>query len=257
MRLTNNANLPSPLVKAISNDSYDRGQCDFTVTELLVPPRARALTRRHWLEIEEDASDMIWRLIGQIGHAILERAADPAYSEHRFYGKVAGKTISGRADLHFDGGYYHIWDYKFTSMYGVRNGIKAEWEQQVNMLRFLAVNQLRFSSSTPIERASQLNKGSVCVIYRDWYKSMAGVRHLYPAHGVEVFPVRIWPMAQTLKFMEGRVRAHLASEVILPQCTDEERWYDKRKNEYKRCRLYCRAYPFCSQANPNLMEESL
>jgi len=255
MRLTNDANLPSPLVKAISNDSYDRGECDFTVTELLVPPRARALTRRHWLEIEEDASDMIWRLLGQIGHTILERAADPAYSEHRFYGKVAGKTVSGRADLHYDGGYYHIWDYKFTSMYTVKDGMKPEWEQQVNMLRWLAVHQLKYvpMSKTPWK----IDRGSICVVYRDWYKSLVGVRRNYPTHGVQVLPVRLWPLTHTLKFMEGRVRAHMASEVILPQCTDEERWYDKRKNEYKRCRLYCRAYPFCSQANPNLMEESL
>jgi len=258
VRLTNNANLPSPLVKAILNDGYDRGACDFTVTELLQPPRARALVAQHYGEITEDAADMIWRLVGQIGHAILERAADPTYSEHRFYGKVAGKMISGRADLHFDGGYYHIWDYKFTSMYTVREGIKPEWEQQVNMLRWLAVHHLKhtFSNQT-IRKASEINRGSICVIYRDWYESLVGLRRDYPMHGVQVFPVKLWPLTHTQKFMEGRVRAHLASKHDLPLCTDEERWFNAKKGEYKRCRVYCRAYPFCKQANPALMEEPI
>src|SRR5215471_11054104 len=288
MRLTNNANLPSPLVKAVSNDSYDRGACDFTVTELLVPPRARALTRAHWDDIVEDASEMIWRLIGQIGHSILERAADPAYSERRFYGKVAGNTISGRADLHFDGGYYHLWDYKFTSVYTAKGGMKPEWEQQVNMLRWLAVNENRKAGiKFPID------KGSICAIYRDWSKPRAAREPDYPQIDVQVLPVKLWPLDQTLKFMEGRVRAHLAARNKLPLCTDEERWateekwavkkkgnkraervfdnekqaefaakqwgmeVEHRPKEYKRCALYCRAYPFCKQANPNLMEQAI
>ena len=289
MRLTNNAGLPSPLVKAVSNDSYDRGQCDFTVTELLVPSRAWSLSRQHEQEIVEDASDLIWRLLGQIGHLVLERAADPAYSERRFFAKVAGKMVSGRADLHFDGGYYHVWDYKFTSVYAVSDGVKPEWEQQVNMLRWLIHenNKLEEQFDYPID------KGSICAIYRDWSKPKAGRDQKYPQHGVQVFPVNLWPYPQTLKFIEGRIQAHLAAQSALPQCSDEERWATKevwavkkhgnkraerlfdneemaeaaarlwkmeveqRPKEFKRCALYCRGYPFCTQANPNLMEQPM
>lgn len=290
MKITNNANLPSPLVKAISNDGYDRGQCDFTVTELINPPRARELVRRHWHEIVEDASKMIWRLIGNIGHEILERAADPEYTEQRFYGKVAGKIVSGRADLHFDGGFYHIWDYKFTSVYALKDGIKPEWEQQVNMLRWLIASQYR---------RWKVDKASICAIYRDWSAPRAAREQDYPQQDVQVFEVKLWTLPQTLKFMEGRVRAHLAARKALPLCTDEERWatqekwavkkkgakraeklcdsekvaemiarqwnvgsyppmeVEHRPKEYKRCTLYCRAFPFCDQANPNLMEKPI
>ena len=287
MKITNKANLPEPLVRAISDDNYDRGACDFTVTELLSPPRDRALEAQHADEIVEDASDLIWRLLGQIGHAILERAADPAYSERRFYGKVAGKMVSGRADLHFDGGFYHIWDYKFTSVYTAKNGMKPEWEQQVNMLRWLVYNHYRSSGG-----GYPVDKGSICAIYRDWSKPRAARESDYPRHNVQVLPVNLWPLPQTLKFMEARVRAHLAARKELPLCTDEERWatpekwavkkrgnkraerifdsettanfaaqqwgmeVEHRPKEFKRCALYCRAYPFCKQANPNLMEES-
>jgi hypothetical protein len=283
VKLTNIANLPSPLVNAVSNDSYDRGLCDFTVTELLRPPRESALVDKHRSEIVEDASELIWRLMGQIGHAILERAADPAYSECRFYGKVAGKVVSGRADLHFDGGYFHLWDYKFTSVYSAKDGMKPEWEQQVNMLRWLALRD----SSYPIEKAS------ICAIYRDWSKPKAARETGYPQRGVQVLPVNLWSLTETKRFIEGRIRLHLASKHLLPQCTDEERWatrdvwavkkrgakraerlfdnkqvaelaarqwkmeVEHRPPEFKRCLFYCRAYPFCDQANPNLMEKPI
>lgn len=288
MKLTNKSNLPSPLVRAVANDNYDRGKCDFTVTELLQPPRARVLAKQHEEEIVEDAADLIWRLVGQIGHSILERAADPAYSEQRFYSSVAGKIVSGRADLHFDGGYYHLWDYKFTSVYTAKNGMKPEWEQQVNMLRLLVLDQNKRNDINYL-----VEKGSICAIYRDWSKPRAAREQGYPRHDVQVLPVKLWPLAQTLKFMEGRVRAHLKAEKELPLCTDEERWateekwavkkkgakraerlFDNRKTatfaagqwgmevehrprEFKRCALYCRAYPFCEQANPNLMEQPI
>ena len=284
MKLTNNANLPSPLVKAISNDDYDRGQSEFTVTELLVPSRAHRLAEQHKDEIVEDASDLIWRLLGQIGHSVLERAADPAYSEQRFFGRVAGRMISGRADLHFDGGYYHLWDYKFTSVYAAKGDMKPEWEQQVNMLRWLAMH---------FNKGMKIEKGSICAIYRDWSKPRAARERDYPQRQVQVWPVKLWTLPQTLKFMEARVRSHLASKDVLPQCTDEERWakpeawavkkkgakraervfenertalfaarewkmeVEHRPKEFKRCVLYCRAYPFCSQANPNLMEQPI
>jgi hypothetical protein len=288
MRITNNANLPTPVIRAVNNDSYDRGACDFTATELLLPARARVLAAQHANEITEDVSDLLWRLLGQIGHAVLERAGDPDYVERRFYGKVAGKMISGRADLHFDGGFYHIWDYKFTSVYTVKNGMKPEWEQQVNMLRWLVIHDMRRDGLDV-----HVDKGSICAIYRDWSKPKAARDRNYPQMGVQVLPVKMWPLATTLKFMEGRVRAHLDAQDVLPLCTDEERWatneqwavkkkgakraerlfdnekianlaahqwgmqVEHRPKEYKRCAIYCRAFPFCKQANPNLMQEDL
>jgi hypothetical protein len=276
------------LVEAITNDGYDRGACDFTVTELLQPPRARALMIQHRGEIVEDASDLIWRLMGQIGHTVLERAADPDYSEQRFYAQVAGKMISGRADLHFDGGYDHLWDYKFTSVYAAKDGIKPEWEQQVNMLRWLVVQH-----KTREGIKCHVDKASICAIYRDWSKPRAAREQGYPQRNVQVLPVNLWPLSHTLKFIEARVRAQLDAQNVLPLCTDDERWatqerwavkkkgnkraerlfddeqtasfaarqwkmeVEHRPKEFKRCAFYCQAYPFCKQANPNLMEESI
>jgi hypothetical protein len=171
--------------------------------------------------------------------------------------------------------------------------MKPEWEQQVNMLRWLAIHHLKHSLLSPQGMNPKIDKGSICAIYRDWSKPKAARERDYPQLNVQVLPVKLWPLATTLKFMEGRVRAHLGAQNVLPLCTDEERWATKdlwavkkkgnkradrlfdneqtalfaakqwgmevefRPKEFKRCALYCSAYPFCKQANPNLMEEPI
>jgi hypothetical protein len=45
--LTNKHGLPEAIVRAVMNDPYDRGNCDFTVTQLLQPPQLARLTREN------------------------------------------------------------------------------------------------------------------------------------------------------------------------------------------------------------------
>jgi hypothetical protein len=73
MKLTNKKHLPEPLFKAISNDQYvKRG--DISVTSLIGSPKINALRKVHYDEIEEDAIDNVWSLLGSSVHHIIERA---------------------------------------------------------------------------------------------------------------------------------------------------------------------------------------
>lgn len=74
MNLSNLKGYPQALYDAIKNDSYSKGDADFSITELLKPARQRALQIKHAHEIEEDVEDRIYTLVGQVGHLILERA---------------------------------------------------------------------------------------------------------------------------------------------------------------------------------------
>ena len=117
MQITNHADLPEAIVEAIRRDPYDPGDCDISVTRLIGPPQLRILERRHADEIEEDASDRIWALVGQIGHRILERAEAEALAETRLFAQAGGWTVSGQFDrmvLLPDG---TLQDYKFTSVW--------------------------------------------------------------------------------------------------------------------------------------------
>src|SRR6266446_8263503 len=95
MNLTNELKLPLPIVNAIRGDDYSKGDCDFSVTELIKPVRMRALGKKWSEHLTEDVSDRIFSLFGRAMHKVLEMAADPRYSmvEKRYY-----------VDLEFDKG---------------------------------------------------------------------------------------------------------------------------------------------------------
>jgi len=269
--ITNKLSLPQPILRAIERDDYDRGKSDFTVTELLNPPRQRALIKQHADEITEDVSDRLFALFGQIGHTILERAGMDEYVERRFYATVDGKIVGGKADLILKpGNKAKLIDYKFCSHYTVKEGIKPEWTAQINMLRFLAKEDCGI----------EIDEAEIMAIY--WPES---VKHGNVKDPASVFPVELWSMTDTGAYIAQRISAHLNAEIALPFCTNEERWASKeqwavmklgrksalklhdsiesaqgqintlpaghyiehRPCEYRRCLKYCAAAPFCSQ----------
>ena len=65
MNITNELNLPEPLVDAIRNDGYTKGDADFSITGLMSPPYQRKLMGEYGGKITEDAADRIWSLVRQ------------------------------------------------------------------------------------------------------------------------------------------------------------------------------------------------
>jgi hypothetical protein len=272
MKLTNSLSLPEPLVLAIHNDPYDRGKSDFTVSELNQPPRMRALTRQNADKITEDVSDRLWALFGQIGHTILERSGMENLVERRFYADVAGKIVGGQADLILKpGNKAKLIDYKFCSHYTTKDGIKPEWTAQINMLRFMALE----------DAGIEIDEAEIVAIF--WPES---VKHGNVKAPAQVFPVELWWTEKTHTYIDERIKLHLDAEKELPLCSDEERWtspekfsvmklgrksalklhdtqgeaqshinsigagghyIEHRPPEYRRCERYCAAAPFCSQ----------
>jgi hypothetical protein len=231
------------------------------------------LIRKHKDEIAEDVSDRLWALFGQIGHTILERAGMENLVERRFYATVAGKIVGGKADLILKpGNKAKLIDYKFCSHYTVKDGIKPEWTEQINMLRFLAW----------IDSRIDIDEAEIVAIY--WPES---VKHGNVKDPATVFPVELWWTEKTHEYIEERIALHLSAEKELPLCSDEERWASKaqwavmklgrksaiklhdtladaqehrnnpsvasgayieeRPKEYRRCEKYCSARPFCTQ----------
>lgn len=210
MKITNKANLPEPLVRAIQLDPYGH-DCDFSTTTLIKPPRIVALERQHAGELEEDAADRIWALMGQLGHLVLERAGVGQLVERRFKIRCQGKTIGGQVDLWNND---TLLDYKFTSIWSATNGVKPEWEWQMNINGFLCGE-----NGLPVEKAQ------IVAIFRDWSVGEARRNRDYPQHQVMVFDVPLWHFTRQVQFIMDRVDAHVkAQEIELPECTPTERW---------------------------------
>jgi hypothetical protein len=212
--LTNKLGLPSTIVRAVANDPYVGGG-DISVTKLIATPYQRKLMVENEDAITEDVADRIWALMGQIGHSIMERVDtdDAAVREERLYAKFLGWDVSGQFDLIEDG---VLTDFKFTSVYAASKD-KAEWEQQLNLLRLLCF--LRADATG--DQRYNVQKLQIVAILRDWRRKLVGTEG-YPQSQVMVIPIKLWSIAEAIEFARERVALHQAADP--PPCTDAERW---------------------------------
>lgn len=73
MKFTNKAQLPKGIYDAIISDSYNKGEANYSASQLMMPPQMRRLIALKWDEIEIDISEEIWKLLGTAIHYILEQ----------------------------------------------------------------------------------------------------------------------------------------------------------------------------------------
>lgn len=205
----NQGNLPNALYAAICNVNakYDKGNADYSVTQLIDSPRISELRKKHWNEIEENAEDLIWRFFGSIAHEIIANQPDwNVLHEERMYSELDGITISGCPD-YFNG--ITIDDYKITSKYSIANGVKDEWIKQLNVYRYILAD----NKWNP-------EKLQITAICRDAGKDDPKV---------VILPVEMWTLEQAETYIRTRIQLHEQAKQILPFCTEEERWYSERK----------------------------
>jgi len=206
MNLTNEYGAPDAFVKALKDDSYTKGEADFSVTGLIQPPQISKLRAEHEDKLSSDVRDRIWMLLGTSVHNTLEKYGEGKV-EQRLFAECGGTTISGAIDLDRNG---HVTDYKVTSVFTVQKALKPDWEAQLNMYAWLlGKNGTKPQSLT------------IVAICRDWMHSRAG-KNGYPDSMIVPIRVPLWPMARRERYISGRVAVHTAEEVV--PCTNEERW---------------------------------
>jgi len=218
MKITNRLGLPEPIVAAIANDAYTKGDAFISVSQLGSPPRQLALIEKHATEIVTDASDEIWALLGKAIHFILERAEMNELAELRLDMLVNGVKVSGKFDRFVlkDG---VLTDYKVTSAYVMKSRRQGErhrlddWEQDQNCYAELIE-----------EAGGQVKQLFICAILRDWSKLEAMRDKDYPQKQVALIEMPLWPKERRREYMEKRVRLHQAARQSLPFCNEEERW---------------------------------
>ena len=217
MKITNKYNLPEALIAAISNDKYDGGHGDISVTSLIAPVQQRRLGLNHWDALEEDASDRVYALLGSSVHHILQLAGEwlsrlgrNIITEKRFYHKIGGKELSAQIDL-YEGA--RLYDFKVTSVYSMKEAInegKDEWTAQLNVQAYLmemnghAVDEL-----------------NITAIARDWNKHLAKRDPKMPPKACNI-PITLWEFEATEQYIRERLEAHYGEET--PECTPAECW---------------------------------
>ncbi|MCD4818018.1 MAG: DUF2188 domain-containing protein [Candidatus Cloacimonetes bacterium] len=274
--ITNKNGIPDPIFRSIKKGWYSGSNVKqfASVTGLLKPPKIFVLEKRHADNITEEASDLIWSLMGSAMHAVLEKSEwEHSINEERLFATFGDKTISGAVDLYEN---RTISDYKFTSVwtYIFKSRIK-EWTEQLNIYGYL-FRKVGF----------QVDKLKVITIFRDWSKSKYKYEKRYPKQ-IETINLKVWSDEKVESFIMNQIKlfemALRLPDDEIPVCLPEERWqkikwavtkkdaqratklFDKksdaedyirktkrddliveiRESEPIRCQDYCRCNSFC------------
>jgi hypothetical protein len=252
---------------------------EYRVTQLLKGIRETILERRHYHEIEQDVSDMIWLLFGTAVHSIIEhhKEADHEFKEERIKIRIGNYILSGKFDL-YNAETKTITDYKTCSIWKVVNGDYEDWRRQLLIYAYMLQ-----SIGFPVEKAE------IIALMKDHSKAQAKRKADYPKQPARKITFTF--SGQDFKEIENWL--HLRFEQIskaeklpddkLPLCTPEERFnsgdkfavmrkgrktalrvldsYEKaeewmeynggdyievRKGEDKKCQDYCSACEFCN-----------
>ena len=285
MRITNFHNLPESIISALHRPTYSKGDAHISCTELLNSPRIVQLKRKHWEDIEQDASEMVWQLFGSAIHHILEHGkGDNHIIEERLFAEFSGWVLSGAVDLQTvtpDG--IEISDYKTTSAWAVMNE-KADWTYQLNIYAHL----IEKVKKTPVTGLS------IVAIIRDW-SAREAQKETYPQAPIVTIPIKLWSSEEREAFIQSRLTAHSSAmfeadtEGTLPECSSDEMWekpstwaikkeggvrakavystkeeaelnltkgynIEFRPGERTRCKSFCQVSKFCSQYQTYLKE---
>jgi len=220
MKITNVHNVPRPLVTLAEKEYYSKGKADYSVTELMSPPRVRRLKEKHDADLVQDVSQMLWSMLGSALHVVMERGVTDGWvTEERLFASIDGVTLSGAIDIQEEtpeGIIIH--DYKFTSAWAVMSE-KIEWEQQLNVYKWLVETR----KNKPVIGLR------ICALIRDFSRHETG-RAGYPQSPIHVVELPMWSVFKAETYIRDRLNIHRDSKVAadlgddLPQCTPEERW---------------------------------
>ena len=233
MKFTNKFNLPQTFVNVIHRPTYSKGKAHISATEIINSPRIVQLKKKHWDDIEQDASEMVWSLFGSAVHNILEHGKDKNHIvEERLHLEYEGWHISGAIDLQEvnpETGTVTISDYKVTGAWAVMNE-KDDWHRQLNIYGWM------------VEKVKKVPVGKlqIIAIIRDWSARDAASKEGYPQSPVATIDIPLWTFEEREAFITKRIYDHgtalfeMETDGEMPDCTPEEMWEKKTSYALKK-----------------------
>jgi len=229
MIITNKYGVPQPLVTLASKEYYSKGASQYSVTEIMSPPKIKRLREQYNDQIKQDVADMLWNLLGSALHVVMERGVTDGWTmEERLYKEVDGVTVSGAIDIQQETpeGVVII-DYKFTSAWAVMQE-KEEWQQQLNVYKWLVETVKR-------KKVAGLK---ICALVRDFNRHET--KEGYPKASIEMVDIPMWDSVTTEAYVRERLNLHRDAKVSadfgdeLPACSDTDRWQSETIYAVKR-----------------------
>jgi len=239
MKLTN-PGLPEEVYQAIckANEDYDRGESDYTATEILKPPYMVKLARENHEKMVVSALGKFEAWAGTAIHKWLEDTYKERHgylTEVRMYADfdlgMATVKLGGMADLieKSDEAVF-IRDYKYTKA-GSSFFAKPDWYSQGNILSYLY-----YKNTGVIPTEIQF-----IPIYKDWDRNRAKTDERYPQLPSAYYDVPVRDPGEVEEYIKDLLAKHVTASMapldMVEPCTKEQRW-DRGRGPL-RCLEWC------------------
>lgn len=253
LKITNERNLPLPLVTWLLNDDYDYNPDPLTVsaTSLLKSTKktvlSQSVVKSDTIQVHLDVADKLASIRGQNLHAAIEASFSDHFKnvkiaekmgmsvpvvtmEERLYGdlEVDGVTyrISGKFDAIIDS-ILHDWKTESTFSFGDETK-KRERIYQLSIYAWLCFKN---------GKECNTDKAVYYSIYQNWMKGMAAKADptKYPNSPMLAFEVDLIPFPQLEFWMKEKIRERRdlsIEEVDQVQCSKEDLWMGKSEYQY-------------------------
>jgi len=208
MKLTNKYNLPQTLVRACGD--FRKPQINrIGVGALVGSPFIRSLITKHWDELEQDVSEMLWMIQGKAVHLLMEKNVDiEENAEEKFQFQFGGWLLTGIPDLYVN---RYIDDWKLTSVFAFLMGVKPEWESILNVYAYVLRKQ-----------GKQVDGLRINCILRDWVISKTYDSEDYPKIPFHIINLPLWDMDKAEQYISDRLDLH--TEDSPPPCNVHDMW---------------------------------
>lgn len=246
MKIINDTNSET-LYHFLFQDYYDLKDKDIiSATTLLKPVQEIILTKKYFDEIEINASECLWRLLGSAVHSVLDKMYEGnnlnIKREERLFYKINDIIISGKYDLIMNN---KLYDYKYTNVWTIILKSRVEdWIKQVSIYRWLYYK---------VNNELLNDNGIITVILRDWNKRDILINN-YPQSPIFEISIILEDVEEIEKFIIDKIDKIKLAQILDDNglftnypCSKEERWYNEKFQKYNRCKRFCPPYKFCQQ----------
>lgn len=227
MVITNRMDLPEGLVKAVSTQRHnDPGS--ISATTLLKGIKEIILTDRHWDQLEDDASNRVWAVLGTAVHALLEHEGENDFTEQSMSAEMHSIKITGRID-NYDMKSGTVTDYKTATVWKIKFQDFDDWYKQGMIYAWLLYKNGFF-----------IKRCRFVVLLKDHSKNEAKRDPGYPPGPVYTYEFDVTPerLAEIESFIVGRVAKYRQcvplKDDAIPPCSPEERWEKPAKYAVKK-----------------------
>lgn len=217
MITTNEQNLPKAFVDYVSNVRHN-AKGSLSATTLLQGNKQIVLFDRHFDELTQDASDLVWATFGTAFHSIMEKQQDNSFKEEYFEVPIDDWKITGRCDR-YDMEKEILEDWKTASVWKVIYGDFKDWKTQGLTYAWLMK-----------QHGLNVKKCRFIALLKDHSKKDAKTKADYPKKPVYVYEFDV--TKADLEATEERIRAKIKSvtkdyklqDDEIEPCNEEERW---------------------------------